>query len=58
VEDPSCREVLDKYERAEVTVAVWETTSDVGIPSFECTIMERTDNASIYPAFSAYVSRI
>ena len=44
VEDPSCREVLEKYERAEVAVAVWETTSDIGIPSFVCAIMERTDN--------------
>jgi YcaO-like protein with predicted kinase domain len=44
VEDPSCREVLEKYEHAEIAVAIWEMTSDVGIPSFACRIIERTDN--------------
>jgi ribosomal protein S12 methylthiotransferase accessory factor len=36
--------VLEKYEHAEVAVAIWEMTSDVGIPSFACRIIERTDN--------------
>jgi len=36
VDDRDCREVLDKLERAGMTVAVWDTTSDVGIPSFMC----------------------
>lgn len=44
VSDPGCREVLDKFERAGVAVAVWETTSDVGIASFLCMIMERDEN--------------
>lgn len=44
VEDSNCRDVLEKYERAGVDVAVWETTSDVGIPSFICYINERTDD--------------
>jgi YcaO-like protein with predicted kinase domain len=37
VDDPTCRELLDKYERAGVPVAVWETTT-MGLPSFLCTI--------------------
>jgi ribosomal protein S12 methylthiotransferase accessory factor len=44
VDDPGCLEVLEKYEKAGVMVAVWETTSDVGIPSFLCTIVERSHN--------------
>jgi YcaO-like protein with predicted kinase domain len=42
VDDPDCLEVLDKYERAGVAVAAWETTTDVGIPAFLCTIAERS----------------
>jgi ribosomal protein S12 methylthiotransferase accessory factor len=42
VDDPGCLEILAKYEAASVVVAAWETTSDVGIPSFLCTIVERS----------------
>jgi YcaO-like protein with predicted kinase domain len=36
VDDPGCREVLDRLAHAGMTVAVWETTTDLGIPSFLC----------------------
>jgi ribosomal protein S12 methylthiotransferase accessory factor len=41
VDPQACREVLAKYERAGIGVAVWDTTTDVGIPSFLCMISER-----------------
>jgi ribosomal protein S12 methylthiotransferase accessory factor len=41
VDDPGCRSVIDRCERAGIGVAVWETTSDVGIPAFLCLIVER-----------------
>jgi YcaO-like protein with predicted kinase domain len=41
VDDADCRSVLELYERADVQVAVWDVTSDVGIPSFACTILDR-----------------
>jgi YcaO-like protein with predicted kinase domain len=44
VTDPACREVLERYERAGVDVAVWEITSDVGISAFKCLISERDEN--------------
>jgi len=44
VDDPACREALEKFERAGVAVAAWETTTDVGIPAFRCTIAERRDD--------------
>jgi ribosomal protein S12 methylthiotransferase accessory factor len=44
VADPACRNVLEKYERAAVIVAVWEITSDVGISAFRCLISEREEN--------------
>lgn len=36
VEDPACRELLERFARADLTVAVWETTTDVAVPSFYC----------------------
>lgn len=42
VDDPGCNEVIERCERAGIGVAVWETTSDVGIPAFLCQIVERT----------------
>lgn len=42
VDDPGCRQVLEKFERAGVDVAVWETTSDVGLSAFLCMTAERS----------------
>jgi ribosomal protein S12 methylthiotransferase accessory factor len=36
VDDPCCRDVLDKLERAGMAVAAWEMTSDIGVPSYLC----------------------
>jgi ribosomal protein S12 methylthiotransferase accessory factor len=44
VDDQDCREVLGKYERAGVCVAVWEITSDIRIPAFSCLLTECTVN--------------
>ena len=40
VDDPRCRALLDRFAAAGVLVAVWDTTSDVGIPSFLCRILQ------------------
>jgi ribosomal protein S12 methylthiotransferase accessory factor len=44
VDDPDCRAVLERYQRAGIAVAVWETTSDVGLPGFLCIIAEPTED--------------
>lgn len=44
VDDPACRALLERYERAGVDVAVWDVTSDVGIAAFRCTIVDRDPN--------------
>jgi YcaO-like protein with predicted kinase domain len=44
VDDADCRDVLRRYERAGVCLAVWETTSDIGIPAFLCLLVEREVN--------------
>jgi len=44
VDDPGCCRVLTQYERAGIVVAVWETTSNVGLPAFQCAIGEAEDD--------------
>ena len=42
IDDAGCRDVLERYARAGVDVAVWDITSDVGIPAFVCQIVDRS----------------
>src|SRR5262245_10157526 len=46
VDDPICREILGKFERAAVCVAAWDITNDVGISAFACFIVLRDDNTT------------
>jgi ribosomal protein S12 methylthiotransferase accessory factor len=59
VDDPACRETLNKYAAADFEVGVWEITSDVGIPAFVCRIRERTGEAPrrIAAGFGCHPSR-
>ncbi len=41
IDDEACRSVLELYAKADVQVAVWDVTSDIGIPTFFCTILDR-----------------
>jgi YcaO-like protein with predicted kinase domain len=40
VTDPVCRFVLDAFESADIAVAVWDVTSDIGLPAFSCLIAD------------------
>jgi YcaO-like protein with predicted kinase domain len=40
VDDVACREALDRLERAGMAVAIWDMTTDIGIPAFRCLIAE------------------
>lgn len=44
VDHEDCVAVLERFDAAGVDVAVWEMTSHVGLPAFECMIAERTDD--------------
>jgi YcaO-like protein with predicted kinase domain len=44
IDDAGCRELVERYARAEVDVAVWDMTSDVGIPAFLCQIVDRSED--------------
>ena len=52
VDEPTCREILGKFELAEVDVAVWDITTDVGIPAFLSRIMDRKEDRLrlLYPS--------
>jgi YcaO-like protein with predicted kinase domain len=41
VDDLSCREGLERYQRAGLSAVVWDLTSDSGIPVFQCLIFEQ-----------------
>jgi ribosomal protein S12 methylthiotransferase accessory factor len=41
VDDPACVEALERFEASRLSVAVWDTTTDVGIPAFLCSIVDR-----------------
>lgn len=58
VGDPACREVLERFARANLTVAVWETTTDIAVPSFYClAIDERESNTHIGAGAGCHPSR-
>jgi len=44
VEDDICRNLLARYAEADVEVACWDTTSDVGVPSVLCSVIDREVN--------------
>lgn len=43
VDDGSCVELLRLLAHAGVATAVWETTTDIGLPCFLCTIVDRDE---------------
>ena len=52
VDDPTCVDVLDTYDRAGVDVLVWDVTSDIGLACFACAIWER-DPSPLRPLYTS-----
>ncbi len=44
VDDGLCQELLTRYRDAEVEVGVWDMTSDLGVATFRCSIVDRQTN--------------
>lgn len=44
VDDARCRDALNRLVGAGLDVGLWDTTSDVGVPSFRCMICEAGDS--------------
>jgi len=41
VDNPECRKVIDRLQETGFDVAAWDITSDIGVPSFYCLIVDR-----------------
>jgi ribosomal protein S12 methylthiotransferase accessory factor len=52
VDDPGCRALLERFDAAQMLVAAWEMTSDVGVAAFRCTIIDRETDPMrpLYPS--------
>jgi ribosomal protein S12 methylthiotransferase accessory factor len=46
VDDPACRELLGRLVDADALACLWEITSDIGVPAFCCTLVDREPNPS------------
>jgi ribosomal protein S12 methylthiotransferase accessory factor len=44
VRDPDCRALLDRLEERGMAVAVWDVTTDLGVPTFSCRLKEAPGN--------------
>lgn len=42
VGDDACRVVLGRLDEAALEVAVWDVTTDVGVPAFQCLVLDRS----------------
>jgi ribosomal protein S12 methylthiotransferase accessory factor len=41
VEDPACRDLLARFDRAAIAVGVWDASSEIGLPVFVAEIVDR-----------------
>ena len=39
IDDVDCRTLLDRFERVNVAVRIWDVTTDIGVACFQCLIM-------------------
>jgi ribosomal protein S12 methylthiotransferase accessory factor len=49
VSDPGAAALLDRFDRADIAVSVWDVTTDVGIPTFTAAIFDRTTDVLLKP---------
>lgn len=43
IADPVCRALLEKFSAADIDIAIWDATSDIGIATFQCLAAGRDD---------------
>ena len=44
VDDSACRSILEKFVTAGVESAVWDVTSDIGVPTFFCVVLDNVSS--------------
>jgi YcaO-like protein with predicted kinase domain len=56
IDSTACREILARYRAANITLMVWNTTSDVGLPSFAAIIFDDESDSLLRPMSAAFGS--
>ncbi|HET9361025.1 MAG TPA: YcaO-like family protein [Vicinamibacterales bacterium] len=49
VSDPGAAMLLERFERADIAVNVWDVTTDIGVPAFTAAIFDRTTDELLKP---------
>ena len=44
VTDPLCQDLIQRLGRADLEIGVWDITTDIGLPSFVCALVDRNGN--------------
>ena len=44
VDSSACQDLFERLRRADIALGVWDATSDVGLPCFLCSIVDRVDD--------------
>ena len=52
VDDPLCQQLIQRLQIAELSICVWNTTSDVGVPCFDCVLLDE-QNSRAHPGVGA-----
>ncbi|CAD5373295.1 YcaO domain-containing protein [Rubrivivax sp. A210] len=47
IDDADCRSALRRFARAEMAVAVWDLSGAIGLPVFECLIVDAAEDAAM-----------
>jgi ribosomal protein S12 methylthiotransferase accessory factor len=55
IDDPNCQWVLGQYQQGNIHVAVWDMTSNVGLPTFACMIVDQSGHR-LRPLYATYGS--
>jgi YcaO-like protein with predicted kinase domain len=54
IEDPACNQLLTRFDTAGLDVAVWDVTSDTGVPAYQCCVLDRSEPAGWRPFGAAW----
>ena len=49
VSDPNAAQLLERFERSDIAVSVWNVTTDIGVPAFTAAIFDRTTDELLKP---------
>jgi YcaO-like protein with predicted kinase domain len=64
IDDPNCRSTIEVFKRAQLDIGIWDASTDVGVPTFQCVLLDRTqqfghigEGAGCHPSRDIALSR-